>query len=101
MPHGCGFGSGIDRIPVLGHDGCVAVCCLVCLRLCRYWFRTIDLESDGFISRHDMDFFYKEQLHRMDCLAQEVVQFEDMLCQMTDMVKPACQGHISMLDLKR
>jgi len=67
----------------------------------RYWFRGIDLDGDGYITPHEMEYFYKEQLHRMDCLAQEVVQFEDILCQMTDMVKPAREGYISMLDLKR
>jgi serine/threonine-protein phosphatase 2A regulatory subunit B'' len=48
-----------------------------------------------------MEFFYKEQLHRMDCLAQEVVQFDDMMCQMTDMVKPEREGFFSVVDLKR
>jgi serine/threonine-protein phosphatase 2A regulatory subunit B'' len=67
----------------------------------RYWFRGIDLDGDGYITPHEMEFFYKEQLHRMDCLAQEVVQFEDILCQMTDMVKPEREGFISMMDLKR
>ena len=66
-----------------------------------YWFRAIDLDADGFITPYEMEFFYKEQLHRMDCLAQEVVQFEDILCQMTDMVKPEIEGKISLLDLKR
>ena len=67
----------------------------------RYWFKAIDMEADGWITRHDMEFFYKEQLHRMDCLAQEVVQFEDMMCQMTDMVKPEREGFFSVVDLKR
>jgi len=65
-----------------------------------YWFRAIDLDDDGYITPYEMEFFYKEQLHRMDCLAQEVVQFEDILCQMTDMVKPAREGYVTVLDLK-
>jgi len=28
--------------------------------------------ADGHITPYEMEFFYKEQLHRMDCLAQEV-----------------------------
>mmetsp|Transcript_28275 Transcript_28275/g.69942 ORF Transcript_28275/g.69942 Transcript_28275/m.69942 type:complete len:561 (+) Transcript_28275:58-1740(+) len=67
----------------------------------RYWFRGIDLDCDGYITQHEMEFFYKEQLHRMDCLAQEVVMFEDVLCQMTDMVKPEREGYITALDLRR
>lgn len=35
-----------------------------------------------------MQFFYEEQLHRMECMAQEPVLFEDILCQIVDMIKP-------------
>ena len=39
-----------------------------------------------------MRYFYEEQLHRMECLSQEPVLFEDILCQLSDMVKPAQEG---------
>ena len=32
--------------------------------------------------------FYDEQLRRMESLGHELVPFEDVLCQMTDMLKP-------------
>lgn len=35
-----------------------------------------------------MQFFYEEQLHRMECMAQEPVLFEDILCQIIDMIGP-------------
>ncbi len=35
-----------------------------------------------------MQFFYEEQLHRMECMAQEPVLFEDIVCQMADMICP-------------
>ena len=35
-----------------------------------------------------MQFFYEEQLHRMECMAQEPVLFEDILCQIVDMIGP-------------
>ena len=35
-------------------------------------------------------YFYEEQLHRMECLSQEPVLFEDVLCQMHDMIQPRC-----------
>lgn len=35
-----------------------------------------------------MQFFYEEQLHRMECMAQEPVLFEDILCQIVDMISP-------------
>ena len=38
-----------------------------------------------------MQFFYEEQLRRMECMAQEAVLFEDILCQMIDMIGPEVQ----------
>lgn len=40
------------------------------------------------ISPNEMQFFYEEQLHRMECITQEPVLFEDILCQIFDMIKP-------------
>lgn len=37
----------------------------------------------------------------MECLSQEPVLFEDVLCQMHDMVQPAVEGVFTMQDLKR
>jgi serine/threonine-protein phosphatase 2A regulatory subunit B'' len=37
----------------------------------------------------EMRSFYAVQLHRMQCMGHEIVPFEDMLCQMMDMIKPA------------
>ena len=38
-----------------------------------------------------MQFVYEEQLRRMECMAQEAVLFEDILCQMIDMIGPEVQ----------
>lgn len=35
-----------------------------------------------------MQYFFEEQLHRMECMAQEPVLFEDILCQIFDMIGP-------------
>ena len=48
-----------------------------------------------------VQYFYDEQLHRMECLSQEPVLFEDVLCQMTDMINPLKEGFFTMRDLKR
>ena len=48
-----------------------------------------------------MQYFYEEQLHRMECLSQEPVLFEDVLCQIHDMVQPAVEGMFTLQDLKR
>ncbi|XP_019151127.1 PREDICTED: serine/threonine protein phosphatase 2A regulatory subunit B''beta-like isoform X2 [Ipomoea nil] len=53
-----------------------------------YWFKCIDLDGNGILTRNEMQFFYEEQLHRMECMAQEPVLFEDILCQIVDMISP-------------
>jgi len=35
-----------------------------------------------------MQFFFEEQLHRMECITQEAVLFSDILCQIIDMIGP-------------
>jgi serine/threonine-protein phosphatase 2A regulatory subunit B'' len=37
----------------------------------------------------------------MECLSQEPVLFEDILCQMSDMLSPREQGRITLRDLRR
>jgi len=61
----------------------------------------VDLDSDGRITAHEMQYFYEEQLHRMECMAQEPVLFEDIVCQMADMIKPEKDGVLRLQDLKR
>ncbi|BAT94786.1 hypothetical protein VIGAN_08142200 [Vigna angularis var. angularis] len=53
-----------------------------------YWFKCIDLDGNGVLTPNEMQFFYEEQLHRMECMAQEPVLFEDILCQIVDMIGP-------------
>lgn len=66
-----------------------------------YWFRCVDMDGDGKLQSPDMLHFYQEQLHRMECLSQEIVAFEDVQTQLTDMVKPQCEGSVTLKDLKR
>jgi serine/threonine-protein phosphatase 2A regulatory subunit B'' len=51
-------------------------------------FKCIDLDGNGVLTRNELQFFYEEQLHRMECMAQEPVLFEDILCQIVDMITP-------------
>jgi hypothetical protein len=51
-------------------------------------FKCIDLDGNGILTRNEMQFIYEEQLHRMECMAQEPVLFEDILCQIIDMIGP-------------
>nr|XP_012221137.1 PREDICTED: uncharacterized protein LOC105671489 isoform X2 [Linepithema humile] len=65
-----------------------------------YWFRCMDLDGDGYLSMYELEYFYEEQLHRMEAIGLETLPFEDCLCQMLDMIHPATPGKISLSDLK-
>eukprot|EP00897_Mesotaenium_endlicherianum_P010275 jgi/Mesen1/9276/ME000060S08713 len=65
-----------------------------------YWFKCVDMDCNGCITSNEMQYFYEEQLHRMECMAQEPVLFEDIVCQMADMINPETQGLLSLRDLK-
>ncbi|KAF7805234.1 putative serine/threonine protein phosphatase 2A regulatory subunit B''delta isoform X1 [Senna tora] len=65
-----------------------------------YWFKCIDLDGNGVLTRNELQFFYEEQLHRMECMAQEPVLFEDILCQIIDMIEPENESYITLRDLK-
>ncbi|OMO69007.1 hypothetical protein CCACVL1_19700 [Corchorus capsularis] len=65
-----------------------------------YWFKCIDLDGNGMLTPNEMQFFYEEQLHRMECLAQEPVLFEDILCQIVDMIGPQNKGYVTLRDMK-
>ena len=70
-------------------------------RSLEYWFRCADLDGNGALVEHELGWFYEEQLHRMECLGQEAVRFEDILTQLQDMVKPEVPGAITLKDVKR
>ncbi|CAL9078708.1 unnamed protein product [Musa textilis] len=65
-----------------------------------YWFKCIDLDGNGILTANEMQFFYEEQLHRMECMAQEPVLFEDILCQMIDMIGSENESYFTLRDLK-
>uniref|UniRef100_A0AAR2KQ74 EF-hand domain-containing protein n=1 Tax=Pygocentrus nattereri TaxID=42514 RepID=A0AAR2KQ74_PYGNA len=66
-----------------------------------YWFRCMDLDGDGVLSMYELEFFYEEQCERMEGMGIEPLPFQDLLCQMLDLVKPECQGKMTLRDLKR
>ncbi|XP_050089366.1 uncharacterized protein LOC126573355 isoform X3 [Anopheles aquasalis] len=66
-----------------------------------YWFRCMDVDGDGALSMYELEYFYEEQQHRMESLGIETLPFEDCLCQMLDMIKPATPGCVTLADLKR
>ncbi|XP_039312036.1 uncharacterized protein LOC105206198 isoform X2 [Solenopsis invicta] len=66
-----------------------------------YWFRCMDLDGDGYLSMYELEYFYEEQLRRMEAIGLETLPFEDCLCQMLDMIHPVISGKISLNDLKK
>ncbi|XP_068929010.1 serine/threonine-protein phosphatase 2A regulatory subunit B'' subunit beta isoform X2 [Petaurus breviceps papuanus] len=66
-----------------------------------YWFRCMDLDGDGALSMYELEYFYEEQCQKLDNMAIEPLPFEDCLCQMLDLVKPQCEGKITLHDLKK
>ncbi|KAL9183981.1 hypothetical protein ACHAXT_002067 [Thalassiosira profunda] len=64
----------------------------------RYWFTCVDVDGDDKLNNMEMRSFYAVQLHRMQCMGHEVVPFEDMLCQMMDMLKPASTEYLVVED---
>ncbi|XP_062872285.1 serine/threonine-protein phosphatase 2A regulatory subunit B'' subunit alpha isoform X2 [Trichomycterus rosablanca] len=66
-----------------------------------YWFRSMDLDGDGVLSMYELEYFYEEQCERMEGMGIEPLPFQDLLCQMLDLVKPESQGKITLRDLKR
>ncbi|XP_073397536.1 serine/threonine-protein phosphatase 2A regulatory subunit B'' subunit beta-like isoform X2 [Dendrobates tinctorius] len=66
-----------------------------------YWFRCMDLDGDGLLSMYELEYFYEEQCQKMESMAIEPLPFEDCLCQMLDLVKPQCDGKITLHDLKK
>ena len=64
----------------------------------RYWFNCVDVDGDSKLNNMEMRSFYAVQLHRMQCMGHEIVPFEDMLCQMMDMIKPKNSDHLVVED---
>ncbi len=67
----------------------------------QYWFTCLDIDGDGVLTSADLKGFYAVQMHRMRCLGHEVVPFEDVMCQMSDMIKPESQGRLSPPDFTK
>lgn len=45
--------------------------------------RCMDLDGDGYLSMYELEYFYEEQLHRMEAIGLETLPFEDCLCQVS------------------
>lgn len=50
-------------------------------RSIEYWFRCMDLDGDGYLSMYELEYFYDEQVRRMESIGIEALPFTDCLCQ--------------------
>lgn len=66
-----------------------------------YWFRVLDIDGDGILSMYELEYFYSEQMEQMRERQIEYMPFNDLLCQMLDLVKPKESGKIRLKDLKQ
>lgn len=61
----------------------------------------MDLDGDGVISLYELEYFYEDQVAKMEALGIEAMSFEDCACSVLDLVKPKVDGKVSLGDLKR
>ena len=54
----------------------------------KYWFKVVDLDDNGIITPSEMEYFYQEQIQRLENYQNEVIEFNDILCQLYDMIPP-------------
>lgn len=54
----------------------------------KYWFKILDLDGNGIVTPSEMEYFYQEQEKRLESYQNEVIKFNDVLCQMCDMIPP-------------
>lgn len=66
-----------------------------------FWFRCMDLDGDGKLSMYELEYFYEEQLRRLEAMCIEPLSFENLLCQMLDLIHPADSNFVTLVDLKR
>lgn len=41
-----------------------------------YWFRCMDMDGDGYLSMFELEYFYEEQMHRMEAIGIETLPFQ-------------------------
>jgi serine/threonine-protein phosphatase 2A regulatory subunit B'' len=66
-----------------------------------FLFSLIDLDGDGVIRDHEMRFFYQDQQQRLECVNQDAPKLEDIVCQMSDLIKPDKEAQFTLSDFVR
>ncbi|KAI9503369.1 hypothetical protein BX070DRAFT_191894 [Coemansia spiralis] len=67
-----------------------------------YWFRCLDLDGDGILTIYELEYFYDEQVSRMEeDMAGDIIMLEDLMCQLSDLVRPEKEGLFTLKDLRK
>ncbi|KAJ2559463.1 Serine/threonine-protein phosphatase 2A regulatory subunit B'' subunit alpha [Coemansia sp. RSA 1933] len=67
-----------------------------------YWFRCLDLDGDGVLTIYELEYFYDEQVSRMEeDMAGDMIMLDDLMCQLSDLVRPEREGLFTLKDLRR
>ncbi|CAO3632874.1 unnamed protein product [Mucor fragilis] len=70
-----------------------------------YWFRCMDDDGDGIITTFDLEEYWEEQEKRLyemiEGYAEDIIRFDDLICQLNDLVRPQIPGQFRLSDLKR
>ena len=53
----------------------------MCMNTKMFMYRCMDVDGDGVLSMYELEYFYEEQLQRMEQLGIETLPFDDCLCQ--------------------
>ncbi|OLY80572.1 Serine/threonine-protein phosphatase 2A regulatory subunit B'' subunit beta [Smittium mucronatum] len=66
-----------------------------------YWFRIMDLDEDGVLTVFEMEYFYDEQIRRMqnDTSTGDTIPMRDILCQLFDLINPSHKTTITLKDI--
>ncbi|KAJ1964692.1 Serine/threonine-protein phosphatase 2A regulatory subunit B'' subunit beta [Dipsacomyces acuminosporus] len=67
-----------------------------------YWFRCLDLDGDGVLTVYELEYFYDEQVNRMEEeMSGDIIMLDDLMCQLSDLVRPEREGMITLKDLRK
>jgi serine/threonine-protein phosphatase 2A regulatory subunit B'' len=61
-----------------------------------FFFALIDLDGDGVIRDHEMRVFFDDQVRRLETIGQDAPAFADIMCQMSDLIRPDNEGQFKL-----
>ncbi|KAI8638562.1 hypothetical protein BD408DRAFT_485459 [Parasitella parasitica] len=70
-----------------------------------YWFRCMDDDGDGIITTFDLEEHWQDQEKKLfdiiDGYSEDAIRFDDLICQLNDLIRPQIPGKFRLSDLKR